>query len=62
MDKTSPFTAEALRKQFQAISKDRRDANQAFSIRIWRGLSWLERAEQAADAKEQDFGLTVAQA
>jgi len=47
MDRIVPFTAETLRKQFQAIPKDRRDTNQAFSVRIWRGLSWLERAKQA---------------
>jgi hypothetical protein len=60
MDKILPFAAETLRKQFQAIPKERRDANQAFSIRIWRGLSWLERAEQATDDDEQFIALWIA--
>lgn len=38
-------TAAALRDQFRRIPKDQREANQSFSIRVWRGLSWLERAE-----------------
>jgi hypothetical protein len=60
MDRALPLTADMLRKQFQAIPKDRRDANQAFSIRVWRGLSWLERAEQATDADEQFIALWIA--
>jgi hypothetical protein len=60
MDKASPFTAETMRKQLRAIPKDRLDANQPFSIRIWRGLSWLERAEQATDADEQFIALWIA--
>ena len=60
MDRALPLTADMLRKQFQAIPKDRRDANQAFSIRIWRGLSWLERAEQATDADEQFIAMWIA--
>jgi hypothetical protein len=38
-------TATELRKQFRALPKENREGNQDFSIRIWRGLSWLERAE-----------------
>ena len=60
MDKASSLAAETLRKQLQAIPKERRDANQAFSIRIWRGLSWLERAEQATDADEKFISLWIA--
>lgn len=60
MAENRPVAASELRKQFQTIPKDRRDANTAFSIRIWRGLSWLERAEQATDADEQFIGLWIA--
>ena len=34
-----------LREAFRKISKSQRDANQPFSIRVWRAISWLERAE-----------------
>lgn len=39
-------TAADLRKSFRDIPAAQREANQSFSIRVWRGLSWLERAEQ----------------
>ncbi len=38
-------TAIELRKQFRALPTEDRERNQDFSIRVWRGLSWLERAE-----------------
>ena len=38
-------SAVELREQFRALPKDQRERNQDFSIRVWRGLSWLERAE-----------------
>lgn len=38
-------TAGELRTRFRALPKEARDSNQSFSIRVWRGLSWLERAE-----------------
>lgn len=60
MDKPLPLTAEMLRKQYRAIPKEQLDANQAFAIRIWRGLSWLERAEQATDADEKFIALWIA--
>lgn len=47
-DEPAP-TAEALRRRFRAIPKDTRDANQAFSVRVWRALSWLERSEAAGE-------------
>ena len=37
--------AEELRARFRKIPKADRDANQDFAIRVWRALSWLERAE-----------------
>jgi len=42
-------TAESLRAAFKSIPEESRDANQAYSIRIWRALSWLERGEAAGD-------------
>ena len=38
-------TAADLRAHFRSLPKEARDSNQSFSIRVWRGLSWLERAE-----------------
>lgn len=40
-------TAEQLRERFRAIPDADRQANQDFSIRLWRAISWLERAEVA---------------
>lgn len=34
-----------LRNRFRQLPKSDRDGNQSFSIRVWRALSWLERAE-----------------
>ena len=53
-------TAGALRKRFRAIPKADREAEQAFSVRVWRGLSWLERAEKAADVEGQFISLWIA--
>lgn len=38
-------TASELRARFRQLPKAERDAHQDFSIRVWRALSWLERAE-----------------
>lgn len=38
-------TASELRASFRSLPTAQRDANQGFSIRVWRALSWLERAE-----------------
>ena len=38
-------TAASLREAFRKIPRSQRDANQGFSIRVWRAISWLERAE-----------------
>lgn len=38
-------TATKLRSHFRTIPNEDRKANQSFSIRVWRSLSWLERAE-----------------
>jgi hypothetical protein len=37
--------AVALRSRFRALAKADREANEGFCIRVWRALSWLERAE-----------------
>jgi hypothetical protein len=33
--------AEGLRERFRAIPVEQRDANQAFSIRVWWAINWL---------------------
>jgi hypothetical protein len=38
-------TAVELRERFRALPKEQRDARQPYCIRVWRALSWLERAE-----------------
>ena len=38
-------TAIELRAAFRKLPKEDREANQGFAIRVWRALSWLERAE-----------------
>ena len=49
MGKTTTVSGQELRRQFLAIPKASRAAHQCFSIRAWRALSWLERAELATD-------------
>jgi hypothetical protein len=60
MKQPATTSAAELRKAFRAIPQEQRDAHQAFSIRIWRGLSWLERAEGAADIEGQFISLWIA--
>ena len=55
-----PQTASDLRARFKAIPADQRDANQAFSVRVWRGLSWLERSESAGDVEGRFISLWIA--
>lgn len=38
-------SAASLREALRKLPKTQRDANQGFSIRVWRAISWLERAE-----------------
>jgi hypothetical protein len=38
-----------LRQEFEAVPQSSRDDHRSFSIRVWRSLSWLERAESASD-------------
>ena len=40
------MTAAELREQFRAIPKPDREARQDFAIRVWRALSWIERAQR----------------
>jgi len=53
-------SAAEMRKQFLAIPKESRESNQAFSVRIWRGLSWLERAEGDSDIEGKFISLWIA--
>ena len=53
-------SAADMRKQFGAIPKEDRNANQAFSVRVWRGLSWLERAEGIQDIEGKFISLWIA--
>ncbi|MBS3783506.1 MAG: hypothetical protein KGY78_03595 [Anaerolineae bacterium] len=49
-----------MRESFKAIPNEQRYADQAFSIRVWRGLSWLERAEGAPDVEGRFISLWIA--
>ena len=60
MGELGMLSACELREQFKAIPAELRDANQAFSIRVWRGLSWLERAEAAGDVEGRFISLWIA--
>ena len=60
MSDTPLQTAAALRRRFKSITQERRDANQAFSVRVWRGLSWLERGEKEVDVEGQFISLWIA--
>ena len=53
-------SAAEMRKQFKAIPEEQREANQAFSVRVWRGLSWLERAEGLQDIEGKFISLWIA--
>ncbi len=45
--------AQELRKRFRSIPPEQRDQRQSFAVRVWRALSWLERAEEAGDVEDQ---------
>ena len=60
MSDTGTSAAAELKKRFKEIPQEQRDANQAFSVRVWRGLSWLERAEKATDVEGQFISLWIA--
>jgi hypothetical protein len=44
----------------RAIPQDRQDAHRANYIRLWRALSWLERAEQATEVEDRFISLWIA--
>lgn len=50
----------ALRKKYKAIPLKIRESNEAWSIRIWRGLSWLKRSEEVADLEGRFISLWIA--
>jgi len=52
-------TADSLRKRFRDIPSDAREANQPFSVRIWRGISWLERSECTKDTDSRFIALWI---
>ncbi len=58
--KHHPPTAAGLREAFRRIPREQRGAHQDFSIRVWRGLSWLERAEGAAVLDMRFIALWIA--
>jgi hypothetical protein len=60
MKEASGQLAATLRERFKAIPDDRRAANQAFSVRVWRGLSWLERSETSEDTEGKLISLWIA--
>jgi len=39
-------TAGDLRERFRALPNEQREAHQDYAIRLWRGISWLQRAEE----------------
>ena len=59
MSITENRSAVELRDVFKAIPDDRRHANQAFSIRVWRGISWLERSEADFDLEGRFISLWI---
>lgn len=60
METVGTQTAAVMRERFLAIPEPDRKAHQSFSIRVWRGLSWLERAEGAADVDGRFISLWIA--
>ncbi|NLX20628.1 MAG: hypothetical protein GXY55_03010 [Phycisphaerae bacterium] len=57
---SGPPTAADLRRLFKAVPQADRDGHQAWAIRVWRSLSWLERAEQAGDAEGRFINAWIA--
>ncbi len=49
-----------MREKSCAIPAKQRQASQASSVRVWRGLSWLERSETADDMEGQFISLWIA--
>jgi hypothetical protein len=49
-----------LYRLFNAIPDDVKEAHQPFSIRLWRGLSWLQCSELAEDVDTRYMLLWVA--
>ncbi len=45
----SEYVADRLRQRFRLIPRDTRDQHQDYAIRVWRAISWLERAEGIAN-------------
>ncbi|MCE5327918.1 MAG: hypothetical protein LLG01_16040 [Planctomycetaceae bacterium] len=60
MNTPQVICADGLRKQFRSIPENARKDHQAFSVRIWRGLSWLERSESTGDTESRFIYLWIA--
>ena len=60
MSQSEPHRATQLRERFKQTPQSDRDKYQAFSIRVWRGVSWLERAENAPDLEGRFISLWIA--
>jgi len=60
MTGSQPEPAAALREKLRAIPAEQRQASQTSSVRVRRGLSWLERGEIADDLEGQFISLWIA--
>lgn len=60
MPEADTLDAATLRQRFREIPKADRDAHQPFSIRVWRGVSWLERSENVVDLEGRFIFLWIA--
>jgi hypothetical protein len=49
-----------LKSQFFEIPEQKRHAQQPFSVRVWRALSWLKRSEAADDMEGKLLSLWIA--
>jgi hypothetical protein len=58
-DGTCP-TAEQLRRRFKKLPARDRQQHPAFTVRLWRGLSWLARAQEACDTEGRFISLWIA--
>ena len=60
MSDWQPKNARDLRLGLKAIPGLARPENDAFRVRIWRGLSWLERSEKPCDLEAKFISLWIA--
>lgn len=60
MDEQDIPTAEQLRRVFKRLPSAERERHPAFTVRLWRGLSWLDRAEAPCDTEGRFISLWIA--